>query len=171
MEAFAKRYYSTGGRDVFRSQDGAFILAFSLIMLNTDAHNPSIKKKMSKEAFVQNNRGIDGGNDVPKDFLERCYDEIVRQEIKMKHEGALSGKQLDQHVWRMTTEYHACWERLLTDDRYPRTQEEHSEAASSNEHARFFDYVYTNEDRYVGYWVNGKVGGIEWNGWNEWNGH
>ena len=28
--------------------DTVYILAFSVIMLNTDAHNPSIKKKMQK---------------------------------------------------------------------------------------------------------------------------
>ncbi len=40
------------------SSDVGYILAFSLIMLNTDAHNPSIKpeNKMTKPQFVSNNR-------------------------------------------------------------------------------------------------------------------
>ena len=31
--------------------------AYSIIMLNTDAHNPMVKNKMSKEGFQKNNRG------------------------------------------------------------------------------------------------------------------
>jgi Sec7-like guanine-nucleotide exchange factor len=48
----------------------------SVIMLNTDAHNPAIKahKKMTKEQFLRNNRGLDSGHDLPKEFLERIYD-------------------------------------------------------------------------------------------------
>src|SRR5687767_3102525 len=38
----------------FPHVDVAFVLAFALIMLNTDAHNPAIadKDKMTKEQFV-----------------------------------------------------------------------------------------------------------------------
>jgi Sec7-like guanine-nucleotide exchange factor len=45
-------------------------------MLNTDAHNPAIKQqnKMTKEQFVKNNRGLDAGHDLPREFLERIYD-------------------------------------------------------------------------------------------------
>eukprot|EP00435_Cladocopium_sp_Y103_P031317 s739_g7.t3 len=45
------------------SSDTIFILAFSIIMLNTDLHNPGVKKKMCLEDFVRNNRGIDGGKE------------------------------------------------------------------------------------------------------------
>ena len=47
------------------------MLAFSLIMLNTDAHNPAIKKenKMTKEQFIKSNRGISGGANLPQEFL------------------------------------------------------------------------------------------------------
>lgn len=43
------------------------VLAYSTIMLNTDAHNPNVKanRKMTKKQFVSNNRGIDGGKDLP----------------------------------------------------------------------------------------------------------
>lgn len=50
--------------------DTAYVLAFSLIMLNTDAHNPCIKQKMTKEQFILNNRGINNGEDFPISFLE-----------------------------------------------------------------------------------------------------
>lgn len=56
MECFAHRYHQNNA-GVFPDADTAFILAFSLIMLNTDLHNPNIKNKMTKEQFLRNNRG------------------------------------------------------------------------------------------------------------------
>jgi hypothetical protein len=55
-------------------------------MLNTDAHNPAIKasRKMTKEQFVRNNRGLDDGQDLPHEFLETLHDRIVANEIKMQ---------------------------------------------------------------------------------------
>jgi Sec7-like guanine-nucleotide exchange factor len=77
MESFAHRYFENNP-DVFPDQDTAFILAFSLIMLNTDAHNPSIPvhKKMKKEEFLRNVRGIWAGENPPQEFMETLYDNI-----------------------------------------------------------------------------------------------
>jgi len=57
-------------------------------MLNTDAHNPAINKKnkMNKDQFIHNNRGINGGKDLPPEFLEDLYQRIVEEEIKMQDE-------------------------------------------------------------------------------------
>jgi brefeldin A-inhibited guanine nucleotide-exchange protein len=69
------------------STDTAYVLAYSTIMLNTDAHNKNIKaKRMSKEEFIKNNRGIDDGNDIPEEMLFAIYDEIQSNEIRMKDE-------------------------------------------------------------------------------------
>jgi brefeldin A-inhibited guanine nucleotide-exchange protein len=56
------------------------------VLLNTDAHNPQIKKRMTKEEFVRNNRGINDGADLPEELLSSIYDEISGNEIKMKDE-------------------------------------------------------------------------------------
>ena len=58
------------------------MLAFAIIMLNTDAHSPQIKKKMSLEEFVRNNRGINGGYDLPEALLTSVYHDITHREIK-----------------------------------------------------------------------------------------
>jgi golgi-specific brefeldin A-resistance guanine nucleotide exchange factor 1 len=42
MENFAKRFFESGPEDV-RSSDAAYVLAFSVVMLNTDQHNPQVK--------------------------------------------------------------------------------------------------------------------------------
>ena len=48
------------------STDSIFILAFAIILLNTDLHTPNLKqeKRMKVEDFVKNLRGIDDGSDV-----------------------------------------------------------------------------------------------------------
>ncbi|KAJ3273363.1 guanine nucleotide exchange protein for ADP-robosylation factor [Terramyces sp. JEL0728] len=70
----------------FTSADTAYVLAYSVIMLNTDQHNTQVKRKMSKHDFLKNNRGIDGGKDLPEEVLSIVFDEIVNNEIIMKDE-------------------------------------------------------------------------------------
>jgi len=57
-----------------------------VILLNTDAHNPQVKKRMTKAEFTKNNRGINDNGDLPEEFLSDIFDEIVTNEIKMKDE-------------------------------------------------------------------------------------
>jgi brefeldin A-inhibited guanine nucleotide-exchange protein len=84
---------STNGRNVpssscgeveFASADTAYVLAYSIIMLNTDAHNPMVKNKMTREGFQKNNRGINGGGDLPAEFLSEIYERITTNQIRMK---------------------------------------------------------------------------------------
>ena len=49
MEKFAERYVNCNP-EAFKSADVAYVLAYSVILLNTDAHNPQVKHKMSKQA-------------------------------------------------------------------------------------------------------------------------
>ncbi|PSS31559.1 Brefeldin A-inhibited guanine nucleotide-exchange protein like [Actinidia chinensis var. chinensis] len=82
MEKFAERYCKCNPNS-FTSADTAYVLAYSVIMLNTDAHNSMVKDKMTKADFVRNNRGIDDGMDLPDEYLGALYDQIVKNEIKM----------------------------------------------------------------------------------------
>lgn len=83
MEKFAERYCKCNPSS-FTSADTAYVLAYSVIMLNTDAHNSMVKDKMTKVDFIRNNRGIDDGKDLPEEYLGALYDQIVKNEIKMK---------------------------------------------------------------------------------------
>ena len=55
-------------------------------MLNTDQHSPQVKKRMTKEEFIKNNRGINDEGDLPKELLSAIYDDIQMNEIVMKDE-------------------------------------------------------------------------------------
>ena len=83
MLKFADRYCACCP-DVFKNADTCYVLAYSIIMLNTDQHNPQVKKKMTLEEFVKNNRGIDDGEDLPEEVLAGIFKEIAENEIKMK---------------------------------------------------------------------------------------
>ncbi|KAH6833311.1 SEC7-like guanine nucleotide exchange family protein [Perilla frutescens var. hirtella] len=85
MEKFAERYCKCNPK-AFISADTAYVLAYSVIMLNTDAHNPMVKNKMSAEDFIRNNRGIDDGKDLPEEYLRSLFERISRNEIKMKED-------------------------------------------------------------------------------------
>lgn len=82
MEKFAERYCICNP-SAFKSADTAYVLAYSVILLNTDAHNNMVKDKMSKVDFIRNNRGINDGKDLPEEYLGALYDQIVKSEIKM----------------------------------------------------------------------------------------
>ena len=83
MEKFAEVYHRHNP-GIFSSADTAYVLAYSVIMLNTDAHKAGIKHRMTKEEFFKNTRGIDDGKDVDPVFLGDIYDRITTNEIKMK---------------------------------------------------------------------------------------
>ena len=99
------RCLCTDRQVAFANADTGYVLAYSIIMLNTDAHNPMVKNKMTKEGFHKNNRGINDGADLPRtcactcacargrshahmharmctaDFLSEIYDRIHSNEV------------------------------------------------------------------------------------------
>lgn len=93
MEKFAERYCKCNPK-AFSNADTAYVLAYSVILLNTDAHNPMVKNKMSPDDFIRNNRGINDGADLPEEYLRSLFERISRKEIKMKEDDfALQKKQ------------------------------------------------------------------------------
>ncbi|ETO81834.1 hypothetical protein F442_03848 [Phytophthora nicotianae P10297] len=88
MEKFAERFFNACPPGLFPSADTAFILAFSIIMLQTDLHNPSIaeEKKMDKTGFLRNNRGINDGKDLPEDYMGAIFDRIKATPISLKED-------------------------------------------------------------------------------------
>mmetsp|Transcript_44627 Transcript_44627/g.111102 ORF Transcript_44627/g.111102 Transcript_44627/m.111102 type:complete len:592 (+) Transcript_44627:37-1812(+) len=76
------RQYCLQNPGVFADEDAAYVLGFSVIMLNTDAHSSQVKNKMTREQFLRNNRGINRGGDLPAELLEGVYNDIANNEIK-----------------------------------------------------------------------------------------
>ena len=66
--------------------DTAYVISYSVILLNTDAHNPQVKKRMTRADFVKNNRGINEGADLPEELLSAIFDDIVNNGVRIKDE-------------------------------------------------------------------------------------
>lgn len=69
MERFAHRYCELNP-SIFKHPDTCFVLSFAIIMLNTSLHNPAVKEKQTLDQFINMNRGIDNGDDLPRELLE-----------------------------------------------------------------------------------------------------
>ncbi|XP_054935502.1 IQ motif and SEC7 domain-containing protein 1 isoform X3 [Physeter macrocephalus] len=86
IEAFSQRYCicNPGVVRQFRNPDTIFILAFAVILLNTDMYSPNVKpeRKMKLEDFVKNLRGVDDGEDIPREMLIGIYERIRKRELK-----------------------------------------------------------------------------------------
>lgn len=98
LEAFAERYYEQSP-DILVNKDAVFVLSYSLIILNTDQHNSQVKKKMTEEDFLRNNRKINGGNDLPREFLSQLYLSICENEIRMIPEQAAAASVMSRSHW------------------------------------------------------------------------
>uniref|UniRef100_A0A8C4T535 Golgi brefeldin A resistant guanine nucleotide exchange factor 1 n=1 Tax=Erpetoichthys calabaricus TaxID=27687 RepID=A0A8C4T535_ERPCA len=73
----------------FASNDATFLLAYAVIMLNTDQHNRNVRKQnvpMTVEEFKKNLKGVNGSLDFDQNMLEDIYNAIKNNEIVMPDE-------------------------------------------------------------------------------------
>uniref|UniRef100_A0A672RL04 IQ motif and Sec7 domain ArfGEF 2 n=1 Tax=Sinocyclocheilus grahami TaxID=75366 RepID=A0A672RL04_SINGR len=86
IEAFSQRYCVCNPALIrqFQNPDTIFILAFAIILLNTDMYSPNIKveRKMKLDDFIKNLRGVDNGQDIPRDLLVGIYQRIQKWELR-----------------------------------------------------------------------------------------
>uniref|UniRef100_A0A8B9REY3 IQ motif and Sec7 domain ArfGEF 2a n=1 Tax=Astyanax mexicanus TaxID=7994 RepID=A0A8B9REY3_ASTMX len=86
VEAFSQRYCVCNPALVrqFQNPDTIFILAFAIILLNTDMYSPNVKpeRKMKLDDFIKNLRGVDNGQDIPRDLLVGIYQRIQKWELR-----------------------------------------------------------------------------------------
>ncbi|KAI8575925.1 hypothetical protein K450DRAFT_259413 [Umbelopsis ramanniana AG] len=57
-------------------------MAFSILLLHTDAHNKNVKRKMTRDTFIMRTRLIEGGENIPAEILDVIYDNIVNCEFQ-----------------------------------------------------------------------------------------
>lgn len=99
-DTFAAKYFASKPAEI-KTQDAVHVLAFAIIMLNTDLHNPQVRKRMSFEDFKRNLRGVNDNSDFSPEFLKAIYDSIKKREIVMPEE----------HVGQLGFDY--AWKELL----------------------------------------------------------
>ncbi|KAI8385758.1 hypothetical protein BD560DRAFT_321873 [Blakeslea trispora] len=91
-ESFAATFFEYGPKEI-STIEAAEVLAYSVIMLNTDQHNPQVRRqsRMSPEQYIRNVSGVNNKGDFPRDYLCAIYEAIQQDEILMpeEHEGLL----------------------------------------------------------------------------------
>ncbi|KAJ7074218.1 hypothetical protein C8F01DRAFT_1099675 [Mycena amicta] len=103
-ETFASIFFAAEP-DEIQSEDAVYVLAYSIIMLNTDQHNPQVRNRMTIEDYRKNLRGVNNGSDFTLEFLQNIYDSIRKREIVMPEE----------HTGQVGFEY--AWKDLLARSR------------------------------------------------------
>lgn len=94
VQAFADRYHECNP-GIFQSTDKAYIVAFSLMMLHTDAFNKNNKRKMQKQDYVKNTSGQNVSDDILACFYDNiCYTPFIHfdEEVDINGERLLSFK-------------------------------------------------------------------------------
>ncbi|CAB9523975.1 inhibited guanine nucleotide-exchange protein [Seminavis robusta] len=96
MSTFAQCYWEDNAGDIkicpFQDQDTVFLLSFAIIMLNTDLHksggapssrtnSKSARRHITKQEFLRNLSGVEGGEELKRDYLSAVYDSIQSNPI------------------------------------------------------------------------------------------
>ena len=103
VAAFSEKYCGNATPENIANVDAVLVLTYAIIMLNTDQHNPNVKKdkRMTYNDFARNLRGVNGGKDFDPEYLQEIYDSIKGNEIILP----------DEHNNKQAFDY--AWEELL----------------------------------------------------------
>ncbi|XP_041717753.2 IQ motif and SEC7 domain-containing protein 3-like isoform X3 [Coregonus clupeaformis] len=117
IEAFSQRYCMCNPDVVqqFHNPDTIFILAFAIILLNTDMYSPNIKpdRKMMLEDFIRNLRGVDDGADIPRDMVVGIYERIQQRELRSNEDHVTYVTKVEQSIVGMKTVLSVPHRRLV----------------------------------------------------------
>ena len=103
VAVFSEKYCGNATPENIANVDAVLVLTYAIIMLNTDQHNPNLKKdkRMTYNDFARNLRGVNGGKDFAPEYLQEIYDSIKGNEIILP----------DEHNNKQAFDY--AWEELL----------------------------------------------------------
>ncbi len=104
MEIFGEHWHTFAKAAGFglADEDSPYTLAYAVIMLNTDQHNPNAGKNsvpMTQEQFIRNLRGTNGGGDHDPEVMGEVYQAIRNDEIVMPQEQ--SGLVRENYLWKL----------------------------------------------------------------------
>ncbi|CAD6591546.1 MAG: GDP/GTP exchange factor for ARF [Alectoria sarmentosa] len=103
VAVFSEKYCGNATPEGIANVDAVLVLTYAIIMLNTDQHNPNVKKdkRMTYNDFARNLRGVNGDKDFAPEYLQEIYDSIKSNEIILP----------DEHNNKQAFDY--AWEELL----------------------------------------------------------
>ena len=92
-----------GCSGLIENPEVTYLLTFSMIMLNTDLHNPNIRadRRMTTDQFVKNNafygKELNQTMPLPRDFLESIYDSLAGVPIRTERNDL--GASITPEMW------------------------------------------------------------------------
>ena len=103
VAVFSEKYCGNATPEGIANVDAVLVLTYAIIMLNTDQHNPNVKKdkRMTYNDFARNLRGVNGDKDFAPEYLQEIFDSIKSNEIILP----------DEHNNKQAFDY--AWEELL----------------------------------------------------------
>ncbi|XP_056273642.1 IQ motif and SEC7 domain-containing protein 3 isoform X2 [Pseudoliparis swirei] len=89
----------------FHNPDTIFILAFAVVLLNTDMYSPNIKpqRKMGLDDFIRNLRGVDDGADIPREMVAGIYERIQQRELRSNEDHVTYVSHVEQSILGLKT--------------------------------------------------------------------
>lgn len=101
VTSFAEKYCAGWTPDGVANQDAVYVLTYAIIMLNTDQHNPNVKKsgnRMTCTDFARNLRGVNAGQDFAPQYLQDIFESIKSNEIILPDEH--DNKHAFDYAWK-----------------------------------------------------------------------
>ena len=94
--------------------DQAYILAFACVLLNSDLHNPVVKRRMTVDEFIGNVRGAVPETAIPDAKLREIYAEIKEKPFQFKTENsdecfALSAPRVKGKLEKKSSRWSSKW--------------------------------------------------------------
>ena len=84
LTQYSKKYFEDNKENsIFQSEDEVSIFSYSILMLNTDLHNPIVKEHMKLEEFIRNNRVTGYFQNVPDAYFKDIYKSIQVDPLKI----------------------------------------------------------------------------------------
>jgi len=126
VSTFSQCFWEDNAADIrncpFQNQDTVFVVSFAIIMLNSDLHKANVSngksiKRMTKEEFVKNLRGVDDGIRKFTAYLHSIYDSIEATPIAIlevaQPDKTMSQSLLLDRPTENTTESIQAWVRAV----------------------------------------------------------
>ena len=82
MQRFANKYSIDNPKE-FKRADIAYYIAFAVIMIQTEIHNPHVKNKRGFKGFLEMCRQFATEEEITEEYLKQLYDDIEKKPISL----------------------------------------------------------------------------------------
>ena len=99
MEKFGEKFVSdnpngTDGCQGEMSPECVYLLSYATMMMQTSLHNPNAaKSRMTVEGFAKMIKGINSGENLEQEFIQKIYDEVESNPFTLNEDEDLRMKQ------------------------------------------------------------------------------